>query len=405
MRRVLNLTTPRMRGPDVSAVQRALKIRVSGIYDPVTATAVAEWKRRIGYPEGEINNGLGLRGQGFLVDRRPLPEGYFERAHHRALEQLLPVLSTGLPPLGRGTAPGRRLRWPLKPFDGPHPVRATFGEPRGLVGAAPPELNGGPLAEFLAKLNPVAVAGRRVIHHGIDIKAPDGTEVYAITSGTARLGGHDNFTRFVRVGDFDYVHLSHTVREGQRVEAFRTVIGRVFPGQGHVHFSRYIGANTPVNPLRFGSFVGYRDTVPPVIERIVAFRPNGVKPSLNALNGRIALFANAWDVQSVEGLRGGVYRMSYSIETPEGERVIGPYHLFQMDHLVPEAVGNILYTVQSTRHTLEPIIWYRLTLKSPSGDGWLHTNLLSPGPYVVTVNAADVVGNETTRQFPIRVKG
>ncbi len=390
-----------MNGPDVRAVQRALGVSVTGAYGPTTAAAVADWKHRTGYPDGEINNGIGLRGQGYLLRDVPVPTDYFMRANARALRGLMPLLSAKGPPLGKRTAPSKLLRWPIRPFDGPHPIRAPFGEPRGLVGATK-GLSGGPLALHLATLSPVALAGRRNIHHGIDIACPDGTEVFAITSGVARLAGHDNFSRVVRVGDFDYVHLDDPVRDGQRVTAFKTVIGRVFPGQGHVHFSRYVGSD-PVNALRFGGFVGHADTAPPEIGNLVAFRPNGKRAQLGALSGAIALFVNAVDRQGQGNLTGGLYRLSYVINRANGSPAVGPFDIFQMDGLVPVAAGNLLYTVQSTRHSLEPSIWYRLTLKSPTGDAWLHTSVLSKGSYSVVVTASDVAGNVATKAFPIAV--
>ena len=400
---MLNLINPRMNGPDVRAVQRALGVPVTGVYGPTTAAAVSDWKHRVGYPDGEINNGIGVRGQGFLLHGVARPTDYFMRANARALRGLMPVLSAKGPPLGKRAAPSLALRWPIRPFDGPHPIRAPFGEPRGLAGAAPPGLSGGPLAKFLAKLSPVALAGRRNIHHGVDIMCQDGTEVFAITSGTAKLGGHDNFSRFVRVGDFDYVHLADPVREGQRVIAFETVIGRVFSGQGHVHFSRYVG-NDPVNPLRFGAFVGHVDSSPPEIGNLTAFRPNGKRAQLSVLSRSVALFVNAVDRQSHGNLTGGVYRLAYVINGANGSPVVGPFDIFQMDGIVPEPAGNMLYTVQSTRHSLEPTIWYRLTLKSPTGDGWLHTSLLAPGNYSVVVTASDASGNVATKAFPIAIK-
>src|SRR5207342_665663 len=49
--RTLAPTTPPMRGPDVTAVQRRLPgLDPDGEYGPLTAQAVAAWKWRSGYP-------------------------------------------------------------------------------------------------------------------------------------------------------------------------------------------------------------------------------------------------------------------------------------------------------------------------------------------------------------------
>lgn len=282
------------------------ELRVQLLRVPVrTARAVFDWKRRAGYPEAEINAGLGVRGQGYLLRTLPFPEDHLIRANARALQALAPELIKNTPPFAAGTAPDRPLRWPVKPFDGPHQVRGTFGEVRGLQGVAGTKgLEGDALATFLGTLNPVLPVGRRIIHHGIDI---------------------------------------------------------------------------------------------------VAYRQDGSKVDLQQINGAVALFVNATDVQSNGGNETGVYRLGYSVKDGNATAVVGPYQCVQMDCIPPEPIGNILYTTQSTRHKFQPIFWVRLTLKSPSADGTLHTGHLAPGPYTVEVVAGDVMGNNATRAFPITI--
>ena len=283
----------------------------------------------------------------------------------------LPILMMRDHPVGAGTAPIRKLQWPIRTFDSPHPVRATFGEPRGLVdvpGAA--GVVGAALVEFLAKLNPFAIPGQRIIHHGIDIAAPDDTRIFAIADGIARTGGGTGYGRWVQVGPFRYVHLKDTVADGTRVHAFETMIGRVFPGQGHVHLSRFVDGR-PVNPLRFGGIAGYADTAAPVLGGLIARRPDGQKVSLDALTGKVGLIMLAHDPQSQGGLRTGLYRLDYVLMDADGKAVVGPYQVFRMDVIPAQSIGNLVYTVQATRHRLSPEFWYRVTLKSPTGDGFL----------------------------------
>jgi len=312
-------------------------------------------------------------------------------------------LTRSAPPIAAGHAPPIRHRWPVRAFDGPHPVRATFGEPRGLVGVkGAAGLTGAALVEFLETLNPLAVVGRRIIHHGIDIKAPDGTKVFAVTDGVASVGGGTGYGRWVQVGVFRYIHLDNTVDPGTHVRAFHTVIGTVYKGQGHVHFTRWYQGN-PVNPLRFGGPVGYADTAKPVIENMIALGANGQRVALDEISGPVALLVRAVDVQSQGGLEGGLYRLSYAITDADGRVAVGPYNVLQMDMIPSIAYGNIMYTVQSTRHTLQPSWLYRLTLKSPSGDGLLRTGRLRPGRYTVEVVTGDLKNNIERRYFPITV--
>src|SRR5690348_4783177 len=62
-------------------------------------------------------------------------------------------------------------QWPLKPFDRPHPVRASFGDPRTVFRTSRGD-------------DPLAGSGSFRFHDGIDIDAPNGTRVYPVISGT-----------------------------------------------------------------------------------------------------------------------------------------------------------------------------------------------------------------------------
>jgi hypothetical protein len=314
-----------------------------------------------------------------------------------------PRLLHALGPFGRASGPVRRFAWPLRPFHRQHPIRATFGEPRGILGLDLGGLTHIARAEELIAADQVAPAGLRVLHTGVDIAAPDGTPVYAVASGRAVVGG-SGYARHVIVGGFGYWHLAGTVAPGTRVVAFRTVIGHVYPGQHHVHLTRFAYGDLPVNPLRFGGLTPYRDRARPVVSALRAFDAVGRDLPAQALRGPVVLSVQAYDRQSVGGMHTGVYRMRYEILPRRGDRpVVGPYETVRFDALPPPAVAGFIYTVGSTRHGLLTRFRYRLTVRSPSGDGLLHTESLAPGPYRLVVRVADERGNTARRVFGIRI--
>jgi hypothetical protein len=137
--------------------------------------------------------------------------------------------------------------WPVKPFRQQHPVRGFFGDPRIA--------NDGESRQF---------------HFGIDISAPNGTPVYATLTGTAYIHPlHATTIGVVGSGgvEFSYWHVVPSVRTGQWVVAYRTVIGHIEEPYGHVHFSekRY---GRYLNPLRPGALGPYADDTRPTIRSV-----------------------------------------------------------------------------------------------------------------------------------------
>jgi hypothetical protein len=135
----------------------------------------------------------------------------------------------------RGAVPG----WPVKPFHRQHLLRAGLNELR------PGNL-----------------------HSGVDILARDGTPVYAIQPGRARVLERRGRDARVRVGDFEYWHIRPRVAEGQAIHPYREVLGTIVSGASHVHLSELRG-NANLNPLRPGGRVlaPWRDTGAPVLSR------------------------------------------------------------------------------------------------------------------------------------------
>lgn len=174
--------------------------------------------------------------RGLRLDIWPFPLSPLQRPPTPA-DRLVPYWADGLPcSIGctpRGTIPG----WPLKPFGVQHAIRAGINELRP--------------ANF---------------HVGVDIEADNFQPVYALQSGTASIRYRRTGDVNVDVGAFDYWHIKPAVRPGQRVVAYRTVIGHVLYGFYHVALSERGPAGQYLNPLRpGGSLQPYADTEPPVI--------------------------------------------------------------------------------------------------------------------------------------------
>ena len=151
----------------------------------------------------------------------------------------VPSLYADGSPCSTGCRPyGAEIGWPLVPFHQQHPIRAGLNE-----------LRSGSL------------------HVGVDIQARDGATVYAVQAGVARVLSSSGPNARVQVGNYLYWHITPTVRTGELVTPFRTVLGAVMAGYGHTAFSEIDAAGRYVNPLRPGGSVlePYADRTRPVI--------------------------------------------------------------------------------------------------------------------------------------------
>jgi hypothetical protein len=145
--------------------------------------------------------------------------------------------------------------WPVKPFDRQHPVRGFFGDPRIA------EADGATTKQF---------------HFGVDVSAPNGTPIYATITGTVSLINPGAISVAGAGGvTFEYWHIIPTVRSGQRVTAYRTVVGNVEKPWAHVHFSERVNG-VYVNPLRPGGMGPFADDTTPRVESIDVRISHGV---------------------------------------------------------------------------------------------------------------------------------
>jgi hypothetical protein len=318
-----------------------------------------------------------------------------------ALGALVLILGWELLPCDDNSAraAGSSYRWPVEPFDRPHPVRANFGDPRTTF-EGPPTVKG-----------LMTSGGIFAFHFGVDISVPDGTAVYAVRSGIASFRGGRNI--HVESGNgfaTEYWHIVPAVRAGQHVVAHETVLGHVMKGYEHVHFSEF-DHGKPANPLAPGHMGPYEDKTPPRVTS-VEFRTSGGGTLLpEFVHGRIALVAGSQDrpAGAVPGLWAGLpvapAKLTWQIARARDGSVVVPERLaFDVRATIPTNDAFWRYYARGSRQNMSTFAgrraWrqpgvYLYALSRQSFD----TARLTNGIYALTVTATDVRGNRSsTRQ-------
>ena len=276
--------------------------------------------------------------------------------------------------------------WPIKPFHRQHPVRAFFGDPR--------------------------IGGRsHSFHFGVDISCPDGTPVYATITGRAYISPRHPETVSVIADhgnvEFGYWHIEPTIHSGQRVTAYRTVIGKVVASWEHVHFAEHRNG-VYVNPLRPGAMGPYTDTTVPTVRAVtvhaVTVRSVATAARGAAAHGRVDLVAEAYDATPIP-ISGPWHDKPL---TPallqwrllDGKRVVAGWRTATDFRLTYPS--NDLWGRTYTRWTRQnKKIWdARYGFYLAHG---FDTRVLRDGTYLVQVKATDIRGNSGTRSFPLRV--
>jgi hypothetical protein len=272
--------------------------------------------------------------------------------------------------------------WPVKPFDRQHPVRGFFGDPR---------------------IDDALHTGS--LHFGIDVAAADGTPVYATLTGRVSIHPLHADTVTVSAGGgrvFEYWHVVPTVRSGQWVEAYRTVVGHVEAPWKHVHFSEARGG-TYVNPLRGGALAPFVDRTRPEPREIAAER-DGRPVAVARLRGSVDLVAEVRDWMPVAAPQPWTGKpVMPALVRWRLRGAAGPVTSWRTAVDFRDALPAGGFHAVYARWTRQNKPWragrYRVYLARA-----LDTRGLADGRYRVEVAVADTRGNHGTRTFAIVVR-
>jgi hypothetical protein len=252
--------------------------------------------------------------------------------------------------------------WPLMPFDRQHVVRGGFDDPREHVG-----VDGSSSVGF---------------HFGIDVEAADGTAVYAVAPGRARVRGQTVAVAGPGGHEFSYWHVVPAVASGRTVRLHQ-LLGHVAVGWGHVHLAERL-AGRYVNPLRAGALMPFADRTSPRVTAIAVER-HGYRVDLVA-----AAFDSPprpVDVRAWRGVRLAPALVRWRLVAPRGW---GPWK-------IAADFDRSLYPATAYRRVYAP----GTRQNHPGRPGryrfWLahsiDTRRLADGRYRVDVEALDTSGN------------
>jgi hypothetical protein len=261
---------------------------------------------------------------------------------------------------------GAEIGWPLAPFHRQHPIRAGLNE-----------------------LRP------RSLHVGVDMQARDGAAVYAVQPGVARVLAPSGPDARVQVGSYVYWHITPAVHSGELVTPFRTLLGTVMTGYGHIAFSEFDAAGRYLNPLRPDGTVlePYVNRAAPVIgEPAVAAGGQLIVPAYSPQT-----FVR-WTTYVTPVLAPAA--VAYRLYDSRGIAVTPLEWTFRGTQLLPWADRSLVYAPGArapgfacfaTRSVCVPHWIYRVA------GGWAPPlpSILAPGRYRLTIYAWDWADNKT----------
>jgi hypothetical protein len=163
--------------------------------------------------------------------------------------------------------------WPVKPFDRQHPVRGYFNDPR-------------------------VQDASHAFHFGVDVSAPDGTEVYAVAPGTVYIEDKGNAVAVLQSNgrSHSYWHVKPVVAHHQWV-GLHQLLGHIEPTWSHVHLAE-IYRQRFYDPLRPGALTPFTDVGNPTVSKIM-FRRGTVDLPPDRVFGVVKICCIAFDTPAM----------------------------------------------------------------------------------------------------------
>jgi hypothetical protein len=297
---------------------------------------------------------------------------------------------------------GASYHWPVKPFEKQHPVRGSFGDPRTVFQSS---------ATLRGVLSGACSCS---LHRGIDVAAPDGSAVYPVASGTVTYRNGE----WLKVDSgggrgFEYWHINATVGVGAHVDAYRTVLGHIKRGSGHVHLTELSG-DRAVNPLAPGHIGPYADHTTPRVTSI-SFRPTETGRDVlpNLIRGRVLLVAEAEDdptLDAPEGWKGlpvSPALLTWEIRSWTG-KIVRPREIAaDFRGVLPDRSFGSVYargTYQNMAVLGHFYSWAQPGSYQFKLGGVFNSRQLRNGAYDLVVTATDIRGNSSSlkRRFTVK---
>jgi hypothetical protein len=291
----------------------------------------------------------------------------------------------------------------VKPFNRPHPIRGSFGDPRTIFHARPTE----------AGL--MTGRGSFSFHRGVDVWAPSGTKVYPVVSGVVAQVSHGGVAVDSGHGRvFAFWHIRPQVSVGDHVQAGETNLGPVRAPFEHVHFSELQDGRI-VNPLQAGHLTPYEDTTVPEVESISVRRADtGSDLMPTFVRGRVLLIAEAYD--SLQMPVRGIWRglpvapalITWKLQRWDGKPIVGEQVAADFRQSIPP---NMLFWSYYARGTYQNMAvfyphynWgqpgcflFKLTRTA------FETRSVKDGVYDLVVTATDIRGNHSSKSLRLTI--